>query len=316
MNCPRCGALIRDAQASRCPWCSEPLAHTEQPGEAAPTAPGGASAAEGVSGQYPSAASDALYETRPPTLPRPRPRPPTDYASSIQPNWGMPVAPPAQPQRSLARARSTLGRTLSIGFGVIILAVVLFRLFGPHSGYTAYPGTPPDETVIFQDDLTSNTHQWAEDPHCFFQDGGYYITGYICFAPSGSNSDVNISVQVEQVVGPVYGIYGIAFRHTSGDNYYLFYLDGNGHWGFGKSLDGAAYLSDIVPERPDRAIQGGPHMVNTLLVRAKGSHFVFFINAQEVGQADDSSFSQGQTGLGTDPQTEALFTHFQITTSS
>ena len=73
-------------------------------------------------------------------------------------------------------------------------------------------------------------------------------------------------------------------------------------------------LTDILPYVPSNAIKGGLNVVNTLQVQAKGSHFKFFVNGVMVGEADDSTYATGYTGLsGGGGGIEDAYNNFLVT---
>jgi hypothetical protein len=127
-------------------------------------------------------------------------------------------------------------------------------------------------------------------------------------------SDGNITVQAKQVAGSLREGYGIVFRRTSTGTWYEFDIDGNRHWAFYKNVNGTG--TAIVDFAPSPAIKGGLNTVNTLMVQAKGSHFVFFVNGTKVGEADDTTFSSGLSGLSASGPIEVAYTNCEITAAS
>lgn len=229
----------------------------------------------------------------------------------------MPYAPAPRPRR---------GRTALIVGLALVVAVVLTSGLGAVAGYYywrtshvavpfdnfATPTATPSGTIILQDPLTSNIYGWAMDPpYCQFANGGYQVSDRICFAPVGVIGDASISVQVRQIQGiPTHG-FGLALRHVSQGNYYLFHIVSDSQWLFGKVVNGS--LSPILGWQGSNAIKGGLNATNTLLVRAKGSHFDFYVNNQQVGQADDSTFSSGRTGVDAGASVQSVFNNFTVT---
>lgn len=217
--------------------------------------------------------------------------------------------------------RATLGITVGSLVLCVILVVVSLGVLGQtvlkqriHNTPTPFPGTTPGETVLFQDPLTSNTNGWINDPlRCFFQNNAYHIqNGYICFAPAGITSDVNISVDAAQISGPTSAAYGIILRRASQGNYYQFVIDSNSQWGFGKVANDKTYTA-LIRVKTNSALKGGINTVNHLMISAKGAHFAFYINGTKVGETDDSSYASGQSGLFCGDNSEAIFTNFQMT---
>ncbi len=263
------------------------------------------------------------------------PPPPTGYSQGGFPGtppvppppvWSAPPAPfppPAPPRKS--RTGLIVG-IVALIFVLLVggTAIALFASKGS-GGQTSNNQTPtatattaptptptPGETVFFQDPLTSNTNGWASDEHCFFQKNAYHIKdGYLCYAPIGQVSNGTITVDAKQVSGTPYWFYGIVLRRESKGNYYVFDIDSNGKWLFGKTVNDD--YSDILPYQPSSAIKTGINVVNTLTVRASGSHFEFYVNGTKVGQADDTTFSSGSCGVHGDPNIEVAFNNFKVT---
>jgi hypothetical protein len=178
---------------------------------------------------------------------------------------------------------------------------------------TPFPGTTPGATILFQDPLTSNTGDWVNDTNCFFQDSAYHIKdNFVCFAHAGNISDANITVQAKQVAGSLREPYGISFRKAATNAWYDFDITSDSEWFFGKVVNGKEVT--LIHYTRNAAIKGGLNTSNTLLVQAKDSHFVFYVNGTKVGQADDATYTSGLVGLsagGSD--TEIAYNNFQIT---
>ena len=100
-------------------------------------------------------------------------------------------------------------------------------------------------------------------------------------------------------------------RRPSTGNYYSFYIDSNSKWGFSKHVNNTR--TDVIPYQFNAAIKGGLNVKNTLLVRMKGSHFDFYINGTKVGQADDSTYTSGLSGLFGNDNIEVAYNNFKIT---
>lgn len=333
MICPYCSLYIAQETASTCPRCRQALPGTftesenfglpDNPIAQAPTMfssgsfPSGQGAPSGpfVSGQpfYPSGQPSAFsgnFQGMPPGSP------------AMPPAWGAPAPlPPSMPPRK-SRAGWIIGTLVVISVllaGGLGFTLLTLKGQGSQSSTKGAPtsSTPaatatPSETVFFQDPLTSNANGWASDTHCFFQNQSYHSKdGYICYAPVGSLSDATISVDMQQISGPITWFYGLVFRRVSKGNYYVFDIDSNGKWLFGKDVNDT--YSDILPYRPDSGIKTGLNAVNTLLVRMKGSHFEFYINGTKVGETDDTTYAAGLSGIHGDSHLEATFNNFKVT---
>jgi hypothetical protein len=170
--------------------------------------------------------------------------------------------------------------------------------------------------VLYQAAFTSGATGWANDSHCFFQKNSYHVRdGYVCYAPAGNTGDGNFSVDAYQVSGSPLWFYGIVVRRVSKGNFYAFYIDGNSKFLFSKYVNDTR--TDILATTPSAAIKGGLNTINTLLVRAQGSHFTFYVNGTKVGEADDSTFTTGSSGVvGGGGNIEVAFNNFKITALS
>jgi len=125
-------------------------------------------------------------------------------------------------------------------------------------------------------------------------------------------SDFYLSAELQMVSGPDDATYGLFFRGNDGGDDYYFGINNYGEffvrlstW-FGKSL---------IDPTSTPAIRPGE--VNRLAVKAEGSHFVFFINDERVGEADDSTLSKGRTGIAielnhTDDEAVFEFDNFEL----
>jgi hypothetical protein len=253
---------------------------------------------------------------------------PPGWAPPGTPPIVVPAAPPSNRKKAVIWA--VLG-----ALGVIVLCVAAAGVIGVNLGsrlaanalkrtpttapllsgsVTPFANTPAGEQVIFQDTLMSGATGWPDvAPKCFYQGDGYHVAdGYWCYSPVAAISDVTVSVDAEQISGSVQAPYGIILRSESPDYYYEFDLYSDGQWGFGRSTHENPYIALIWPQTSS-AIKSGLHASNHLMVRAKGTHFEFFINGTKVGEADDSTFTSGRSGLVCNQQGEAVFTNFQMT---
>jgi hypothetical protein len=322
MNCPYCGFNMEGVAPGVCPRCGQPIA---------------SSASESLAGH--DAAGDAIFETPPPDSSTPMPSGaggfgenygfalPGQSASSgyppMPPSGGIAPTPPTPAPPRKSKSGLIIGILLVL---VVVLAgglgVSLYAL-NARTRSTSAPGPTPtptfDETVLFQDPLTSNTNGWhtdANESHCFFKDTSYHIKdNYYCLAPAGQFGDATISVQAKQVAGPLRYPYGIVFRRTSPGNWYEFDIDSNSKWVFWAAINGAARM--LVPYTPNAAIKGGLNQINTLLVQVKGTHFTFYVNGTQVGEAADTLFASGYCGLSAGgPNLEVAYNNFEITAAS
>ncbi len=341
MICPNCYLYISNSDAEICPRCGQPQfdsqdqaqGHVQRPMEPPyrPAAPPPRPSAGSFSGYGSQPYDDQPFsdqrssgQTYQPEYNN-QPYQPT-FSAPAPPYWAPPIepAPPAR-KRSVAR-RILLFGSIFVGGGILFLALCfggLLLLGASQAGHkaaiptiTPFPATTPNATILYQDSLTSPSSGWANDgSRCFFQDSSYYVqNNTACYAPAGNIADANFTVPAKQVAGSLNAAYGIMFRRADKNNWYEFDIDSNSKWVFFKVVNRQTVF--LVNFTPNVAIKGGLNSVNTLLVQAKGSHFAFFINGSSVGQADDSTFTTGLSGLVANQSIEVAYNNLQITSAS
>jgi hypothetical protein len=237
--------------------------------------------------------------------------------------------PPTGTPSPWAAPTSTPPRRSNVGLIVgVVLAVVVVACAGlgfaayalsPHNGQpntSTGAGTPTatsGATIVFQDSLTSNTNGWyVQAPYCQFAHGGYQIgDDSICLSPSQAVGNATISVRARQISGATNATFGIVMRHASKGNYYAFHIVGLGQWDFIKVVNGR--LTRIVDWTDSSAISRGLNAINTLAVTGQGSHFILSINGTQVGQANDTTFASGDTGLAGGTSMQVVYNDFKIT---
>jgi hypothetical protein len=133
----------------------------------------------------------------------------------------------------------------------------------------------------------------------------------VCIPAISAVTDAAIAVTVVQSGGDIREFYGIAFRESGQDNYYLFAISGRGRWGLLLYANGAA--TPLVTSTANVAIQTGIGASNRLEVVAQGSQFGFFVNGKQVGTASDTSYRGGIFGLAGADNTEVVFTDLTVT---
>jgi hypothetical protein len=172
----------------------------------------------------------------------------------------------------------------------------------------------PVETIVFQDSLNSPSRKWFISGHSFYSDGGYEITGsWTSFTPAANLGNGSISARVRQLSGANDQFYGLIFRATNDSvpSGYFFGVTQNQQWTFAALSHGNS--TAIVALTTNTAINAAMGASNTLTVRATGSHFVFYINGRQVGQADASAYASGRIGLSsTDSSLRVVFNDFVV----
>jgi len=182
--------------------------------------------------------------------------------------------------------------------------------------------------VSFADPFDSNTNDWStgndDDEWADITrtiENGIYVwdvtskKGFIGWvgAETGIATDFYLAVDVIQTSGPTSDTdYGLTYREDTRNNFYYFGVD---NLGFRVSLSYGDEWLDVIDWTASNAIRtDGP---NRLAVIAKGSHFIFLINDQVVGEADDDHLRAGTPGLaiqvhGTDQKITFQFDNFEM----
>lgn len=112
-------------------------------------------------------------------------------------------------------------------------------------------------------------------------------------AKKGVVNDFYLAVEIEQTAGSASDAdYGLTFREDRRTNFYYFGID---NLGFHVSLSYNDEWLNIIDWTPSDTIR--TNVPNRLAVIANGSHFIFLINDQVVGEADDSHIKSGTPGL-------------------
>ena len=329
MQCPSCGLSVDQPMLDRCPRCGRTLATAPEPALYTEVAPQDAASAAPSAGSPSAAPPQNPYGPFTPYGAYPAYPPPSGYVQpyGYGPQPTVPgYAPPGYPQPTPPAAPSPQAprkkpRTRLI---VAIVAVMVVVLAGCGWGIvatvqalhlptvSAIPHVTPNE--VYSNDFSSNAAGWADDSHCFLKDDGFHVTSdYICYAPIGNYSDIDVKAQVKQLSGPTNTPISIEFRLlNSGTNHtsYVFAVTSDGRWEFAKCGGGAC--ARPVNFRGSSAINKGIGATNTLEVYAKGSHMDFFINGKVVGSLDDSTYSTGMVGLFCGDGMECVFTNLFI----
>ena len=321
MNCPRCQLYIINPGEAFCPRCGYAF---QLPQADTPT----------------TASSGAEASYAPPTYPSPLPQP---ISTGAFPGYGAPPSGslygpgmpppayrpyplyPAQPPYGVAapvakgRNRALIGLLVALIVAVVAGSGALVYLVaagqhgvGGNQGATAAATATatPEYIPLLNDPLTSNQYGWPTNSHCFFSGSSYHVKdGYYCYAPlSYRFGNGKLSVDVKQVSGDPDLPYGLFFRAASNGNFYVFLIVSNGSWGFYSVVGNN--LQEIRRFARSEVIHQGLNATNTLEVLAKDSHFDFFINGVQVGQADDGTYVYGGAGVTVFGQIEVAFNNF------
>lgn len=171
---------------------------------------------------------------------------------------------------------------------------------------------PPGWVIVYHNSLKNGSDLWPTDTHCFFGADGYHVKdGYICPPDLRAASDVDIVAQVKQFGGDE-NAYGITLRYTRGVGLYEFLITRFGYWGFYTCDLAAQKCSAVIRFAHTDALQEGQDTLNTMEARAVGTHFNFYLNGIQVGQADNSTYATGLTALFAGQDMECVFSNLTI----
>ena len=220
-----------------------------------------------------------------------------------------PVYAPAPPRRRSWATYLVVGVVLVVLACCVLPAAILLRNQG---GQTTTQPTPAPGQVVYQSLLTVPDNKWPNSNGCAFQADGYHVTNNsTCIAHIDTPNDTSIAVNVVQTSGQTNASHGIALRRASANDYYIFGISSAGTWAFVK------YADNMTPQmlegfKSNSAIKTGLNVTNAIEVRAKGSHFDFYVNGTKVGQHDDGSYTSGLPGLTGNSDATIVYTNVKV----
>jgi hypothetical protein len=171
--------------------------------------------------------------------------------------------------------------------------------------WNLYNGGGP--RLVYSDDFSDPKSGWtlvsANDNYkCGYQpnDQWYSITIFVpnraafAWRSEESYADFALEVRGGAVASEPSGEYGLLFRMQDGDNCYCFSVSNEGSWRLRKRVSGE--WQAIVPSTNSDAVVTGDYW-NRLGVACAGSSIRLFINGEQVGSAEDTTFTSGWAGL-------------------
>ena len=121
----------------------------------------------------------------------------------------------------------------------------------------------------------------------------------------GDSSDFSYQARVRKTFGSTISSMGLYFRSSDGaegNNSYIFHINANGSYAYGKYVNGNfVYLSGWISSS---AINAGLDVWNTLKVVAQGTNFDLYCNGTLLTSFTDTSHSAGKVGLKAYDQTD------------
>jgi serine/threonine protein kinase len=294
---------------------------------------------------------------------------PGRYVTGVLPLLTEPAAPEPGPEVTLPERRFTPQRLLQDRRWLLLIALVLLLLLSgsglllllrPHSAPTArklvtptaalratatVQGTPTP-TVVMEDPLAENVHNWpmiTSGSHQFiFKDGAYHIidnddnTMAVAILPDAPepllSSSLTYILTMEEIKGDDGSInnqFGMIIRYNQRSQggkvttqFYSFEVrnTSDGEYQFWK-FDSSAAEDNRWTKIWSKSFgkeyhQGhGANAVNTVKIVANGQNFTFYINGTKVGTAKDGSIATGSIGLLVNLKgTEVAFSNLLVTT--
>ncbi len=162
--------------------------------------------------------------------------------------------------------------------------------------------------VLYQDDFAADMGNWVLesdlDASASYADGQLQLDitfpNLIAWAELVDHKfeDFVLEVDATQLGGPDDNSYGIIFRMENPSAYYRFDISGDGHYlVIRRDKEGGGQWVTITGDwLPSEAIHKGAS-TNKIKIVAQGSHFTFYVNGQQVAEADDDTYRSGAIGL-------------------
>ncbi len=208
---------------------------------------------------------------------------------------------------------------LFIACGVII---ALGAWAGFFRGQNATPTIISQTSVLFADDFSDPNSGWPaiendQAKYSYQADGYHILVNQVNSAPwaKTNRQDDNASIVVDATaLTNSSGFYGLICRIQKDGSFYYFIVQNNGVFAIGKIKD--EVLHPLVEWTANNAIRQG-NQTNRLRADCDGSALRFYVNDVFLGEANDSDFTSGYSGLianALDTQGfEVVFNNFQIT---
>ena len=164
----------------------------------------------------------------------------------------------------------------------------------------------PAPLVLYEDDFGDPLTGWDEDSGTNsskgYESGHYYINVNTAdweswaLGPATVYTDFTAELDAHASSGPADGHYGLIFRHQDNNNFYYFYVDGQGEYVLGKLQDGEWEEVAGITWTADPAIEDNPG-ANHLRVTCAGTQISVYANDRLLTSVEDDSFARGQIGL-------------------
>ena len=180
------------------------------------------------------------------------------------------------------------------------------RIYALSEAISPVRPTPPHVVLLYSDDFSDLDSGWGtkadEKRETYYANGEYVIlvkgenwAGWT-WGSGDTFSDFTLEADARLVEGPESARFGLIFRHEDNDNFYYFYINGQGKYRVGKQQDEEWQSVGDVKWTPS------PHIktegaTNHLKVVGFGAKFSFYVNGRHLTTVRDDAFDEGKVGL-------------------
>jgi len=172
---------------------------------------------------------------------------------------------------------------------------------------------PPHDLLTFVDDFSNPDSGWEvvnkENRERYYEKGEliYWVKmrNWTTWSSGtlGIFSDFTFEAEARLVEGPAQARYGLMFWKLDNNNFYYFFIDGEGQYKVGKMKDGEWQQVEGRDWLPSSYIGPGK-ATNRLKVVATGPHMSFYVNDHYLTTVEDGDLRAGQIGLIADAPRE------------
>jgi hypothetical protein len=175
---------------------------------------------------------------------------------------------------------------------------------------------PPHTMLLYSDDFSDPNSGWGrrvdESRERGYENGEYVVLVKRekwltwTWGTQAVFSDLTLEADTRWVEGPESARFGLIFRHQDNDNFYYFFISGEGKYTIQKIQDGEWQSVDDVHWIPSPHIKMG-RTTNQLKVVCFETKFSLYVNGQHLLTVQDDAFDEGKVGLiaatvtGSDP---------------
>ena len=205
----------------------------------------------------------------------------------------------------------------------LALASLACQYSSPFSPAPTLTPTAQTGDTLFYDDFTDPASGWdhftsAEGTMDYDSNSYRFLVNALetnfWSTPGKSFRDVRIDVDVAKIGGPDENRIGLLCRFSE-EKYYFFMISSDGYYTIGKFIAGNAIQLGQSEMQLSEAIHKGL-AVNHLRGDCVGNTLTFYVNGEQVAQAQDSELSEGDIGLlvGTfnEPGVDVIFDNYLV----